>query len=347
MTSAHPFPHRLLGSTSVAVSRLGFGAAALGNLYRVISDESAQSSLSAALAAGIAYVDTAPHYGQGLSERRVGAGLSDGITLSTKVGRVLTPVTPPPAPGTERHGFIDGDPFEPNFDYTYDGVMRSFEASQARLKRERIDILLAHDLGEVTHGDDAKGHMKAFLDGGYKAMRALKDQGLVGAIGLGVNESEVCEEVMAQVEIDAILLAGRYTLLEQTTLDRFLPACQAKNISIILGGPFNSGILVEGIKGDTVPHYNYEAAPPHIIHRVRALQSVCASHSVPLAAAALQFPLAHPAVACVIPGMADAAQVKANVALFETEIPAALWDDLKSEGLLHDAAPIPKARILS
>ncbi|CAL4866590.1 Pyridoxal 4-dehydrogenase [Asticcacaulis sp. MM231] len=329
------------------MSRLGFGAAALGNLYRVISDESAQSALSAALAAGIAYVDTAPHYGQGLSERRVGAGLSEDITVSTKVGRVLTPVTPPPPSGTERHGFIDGDPFEPNFDYTYDGVMRSFEASQARLKRERIDILLAHDLGEVTHGDDAKGHMKAFLDGGYRAMRALKDQALVGAIGLGVNESQVCEEVMAQVEIDAILLAGRYTLLEQTTLDRFLPACQAKNISIILGGPFNSGILVEGIKGDTVPHYNYEAAPPDIINRVRALQTVCAAHGVPLAAAALQFPLAHPAVACVIPGMADAAQVKANVALFETEIPAALWDDLKSEGLLHDAAPIPKTRVLS
>ena len=346
MTSAYPFPRRLLGSTSVGVSTLGYGAAALGNLYRAISDDAAQAALHAALAIGIAYVDTAPHYGQGLSERRVGASLPDGITISTKVGRVLTPITPPP-PGTERHGFIDGDPFEPHFDYSYDGVMRSFEASQARLKRERIDILLAHDLGQVTHGDDARGHMKAFLDGGYKAMRALKDQGLVGAIGLGVNESNVCEEVMAQVEIDAILLAGRYTLLEQATLDHFLPACQAKSISIILGGPFNSGILAEGIKGDTVPHYNYEAAPPEIISRVRALQTVCAAHGVPLAAAALQFPLAHPAVACVIPGMADAAQVKANVTLFETEIPAALWDDLKSEGLLHDHAPTPKTKVLS
>ncbi len=342
MTPAYPLPRRKLGSTAVEVTALGFGAAALGNLYRAIPDATAQACLDAALDAGIGYVDTAPHYGQGLSERRVGQTLSDraGITVSSKVGRVLTPVAPSPA-GTERHGFIDGDPFEPHFDYSYDGVMRSFESSRKRLKREHIDILLTHDLGRQTHGADAPAHMKAFLEGGYKAMRDLKAQGLIGAIGLGVNEWQVCEEVMAHADLDVILLAGRYTLLEQGALESFLPLCEAKGVSVIVGGPFNSGILTGG------DHYDYGQVPPEICTRVTKLKAVCAAHDVPLAAAALQFPLAHPAVACVIPGMADAAEVTANVALFARDIPAALWDDLKTEGLLHDHAPIPKARVLT
>ncbi|HTM80942.1 aldo/keto reductase [Asticcacaulis sp.] len=342
MTPAYPLPRRKLGSTAVEVTALGFGAAALGNLYRAIPDATAQACLDAALDAGIGYVDTAPHYGQGLSERRVGQTLGDraGITVSSKVGRVLTPVAPSPA-GTERHGFIDGDPFEPHFDYSYDGVMRSFESSRKRLKREHIDILLTHDLGRQTHGADAPAHMKAFLAGGYKAMRDLKAQGLIGAIGLGVNEWQVCEEVMAHADLDVILLAGRYTLLEQGALESFLPLCEAKGVSVIVGGPFNSGILTGG------DHYDYGQVPPEICTRVTKLKAVCAAHDVPLAAAALQFPLAHPAVACVIPGMADAAEVTANVALFARDIPAALWDDLKTEGLLHDHAPIPKARVLT
>jgi D-threo-aldose 1-dehydrogenase len=325
--------------TSVEVTALGFGAAALGNLYRAIPDATAQACLDAALEAGIGYVDTAPHYGQGLSERRVGQTLGDraGITVSSKVGRVLTPVPPSP-PGTERHGFIDGDPFEPHFDYSYDGVMRSFESSRKRLKRERIDILLAHDLGRQTHGADAPAHLKAFLEGGYKAMRDLKDQGLIGAIGLGVNEWQVCEDVMAHADLDVVLLAGRYTLLEQGALESFLPLCEARGVSVIAGGPFNSGILTGG------DHYDYGQVPPEICTRVTNLKAVCAAHDVPLAAAALQFPLAHPAVACVIPGMADAAEVTANVVLFARDIPAALWDDLKTEGLLHDRAPAPKTR---
>ena len=332
MTPAYPIPRRKLGSTSVEVTTLGFGAAALGNLYRAISDATAQACLHAALG----YIDTAPHYGQGLSERRVGQA-TGAYTLSSKVGRVLTPITTPPA-GTERHGFVDGDPFEPHFDYSYDGVMRSFENSQKRLKHERIDILLAHDLGSQTHGADAPTHMKAFLDGGYKAMRDLKDQGLIGAIGLGVNEWQVCEEVMADADFDAILLAGRYTLLEQGALETFLPLCEAKGVSVIVGGPFNSGILTGG------DHYDYGRVPAEICTRVTKLKAVCAAHDVPLAATALQFPLAHPTVACVIPGMADAAEVAANVALFARDIPAALWDDLKTEGLLHDRAPTPKAQ---
>ena len=339
MTPAYPFPRRKLGLTPVEVTALGFGAAALGNLYRAISDATAQACLHAALDAGIGYIDTAPHYGQGLSERRVGQ-MPGAYTLSSKVGRVLTPVAPLP-PGTERHGFVDGDPNEPHFDYSYDGVMRSFESSQKRLKREHIDILLAHDLGRQTHGADAPAHMKAFLDGGYKAMQDLKDQGVIGAIGLGVNEWQVCEEVMANADLDVALLAGRYTLLEQGALESFLPLCEAKGVSVITGGPFNSGILTGG------DHYDYGQVPPEICTRVTKLKAVCAAHDVPLAAAALQFPLAHPAVACVIPGMADAAEVTANVALFAHDIPPALWDDLKTEGLLHDRAPTPKTPVLS
>ena len=339
MTPAYTFPRHKLGLTSVEVTALGFGAAALGNLYRAIPDDTAQACLDAALNAGIGYVDTAPHYGQGLSERRIGQA-PGAYTLSSKVGRVLTSVAPSP-PGSERHGFIDGDPFEPHFDYSYDGVMRSFESSLKRLKRDRIDILLAHDLGRQTHGADAPVHLKIFLDGGYKAMRDLKDQGLIGAIGLGVNEWLVCEDVMAYADLDTILLAGRYTLLEQGALESFLPLCEAKGVSVIVGGPFNSGILTGG------DHYDYGQVPPEICTRVTRLKAVCAAHDVPLAAAALQFPPAHPAVACVIPGMADAAEVTANVALFAQEIPSALWDDLKTEGLLHDHAPTPKVPVLS
>ena len=346
MTTAYPFPRRRLGSTSVEVTALGFGAAALGNLFRAIPDDTAQACLQAAFDSGIAYIDTAPHYGQGLSERRVGQVLGKSLagrpplTLSTKVGRVLTPVAPSPAE-TERHGFIDGDPFEPVFDYSHDGVMRSFESSLKRLGREKIDILLAHDLGTVTHGDDAASHMKAFLDGGLRAMQDLKAQGLVGAIGLGVNEWQVCEDVLSHADLDVVLLAGRYTLLEQGALASFLPLCEAKGVSVIVGGPFNSGILTGG------DHYDYGRVPPEICDRVIRLKAVCAAHDVPLAAAALQFPLAHPAVACVIPGMADAAEVAANVTLFAQDIPSALWDDLKTGGLLHDHAPIPKTRVLS
>jgi D-threo-aldose 1-dehydrogenase len=330
----------------VQVTALGFGAAALGNLYTAISDITARTCLETALDAGIGYVDTAPHYGQGLSERRVGAILAEralsgrpGVTLSTKIGRVLTPVTPPP-PGTERHGFIDGDPYEPHFDYSYDGVMRSFEDSRARLNRDHIDILLAHDLGTATHGEAGAAHMKAFLDGGLRAMHDLKAQGQVGAIGLGVNEWQVCEAILAHADLDAILLAGRYTLLEQGALLSFLPLCETRGISVIVGGPYNSGILTGG------DHYDYGRVPPEICTRVAALKAVCAAHDVPLPAAALQFPLAHPSVACVIPGMADSAQVTANLDLFHHDIPTGLWADLKTEGLLHDSAPVPPIPVL-
>ena len=315
------------------MTRLGLGTAALGNLYRKVVDEDAADTLAAAVAAGIGYVDTAPHYGQGLAERRL-AGLPGTIVISSKVGRVLEPISAPP-PGAGRHGFIDGDPYEPVFDYSYDGVMRSFEDSCRRLRRERIDILLVHDLGRVTHGHDHPRHLRTFLDGGYRAMAELKAQGAVAAIGMGINEWQVCEEVMAAADLDCVLLAGRYTLLEQTALASFLPLCDRKGVSVIAGGPFNSGVLADGA------HYDYAAAPPAIVARVEALRAVCRHHGVPLAAAALQFPLAHPAVACVIPGMAGAAEVAANLALAETDIPLALWAELRDRELIDAMAPVP------
>lgn len=313
--------------------RLGFGAAPLGNLYRRRDDDEANATLSAAREAGIGYFDTAPHYGQGLSERRL-SELGKTTVISSKIGRILKPIAPPP-PGTERHGFVDGDPFEPVFDYSYDGVLRSFESSLKRLQRDRIDILLAHDLGEVTHGEDHPGHLRDFLDGGYRAMRDLKDQGLISAIGLGVNEWQIAETILSHADLDVVMLAGRYTLLEQTALDSFFPLCLRRGVRVIAAGPFNSGILSGGNA------YNYAPAPEAVRQRAADLNRVCAAHDVPLAAAALQFPLGHAVVTTVVAGMATPEEVRANVELMRLPIPTALWDALKQEGLLRDDAPTP------
>lgn len=325
--------------TLARLPRLGFGGASVGNLYAPVSDADARAVIDAALAAGITYFDTAPHYGFGLSETRLGEALAGlNVMISTKVGRRLEPIA---TIQRERHGFVDAAPFEPTFDYTHDGVMRSFEDSLRRLKRDRIDVLLAHDLGRMTHGEANAGHMRDFLDGGYRAMRALKDAGAVGAIGLGVNEQAVCEEVLDHADVDVFLLAGRYTLLEQTALEDFLPRCVARGVGIIIGGPFNSGALVE--TGETL-HYNYAAAPAGIVERVGRLRRVCAAHGVPLAAAALRFPLAHPAVLSVIPGMATRDQVVEATRWSEFAIPDALWSDLRAEGLIRADAPTPATR---
>ena len=318
---------------------LGFGAGGVGNLYAAMSDEAARDTIEAALAAGLAYFDPAPHYGFGLSETRLGDVLPANVKVSTKVGRLLRPA-PEADPAAERHGFVGAAPFEPVFDYSYDGVMRAFEASLERLKRDHVDVLLAHDLGPVTHGADDDARRRQFFDGGYKAMRRLRDSGAVDAIGLGVNEWEICDAALDEADFDVFLLAGRYTLLEQTALDHFLPRCAARDVSIIVGGPFNSGVLVEGVKPGA--HYNYGPASAEILDRVRGLEAVCQAHATPLAAAALQFPLAHPQVASVIPGLSSPAQVHQALAWAAHAIPDALWDDLRAEGLLHPDAPTPR-----
>lgn len=323
-------------------AQLGFGAAAIGNLYRAIDDATAQAAITAALEAGIGYFDVAPHYGQGLAERRLGAGLKGSeVTVSTKVGRVLKPIDAPPK-DTVRHGFVDGDPYEPVFDYSYDGVMRSFDASLMRLQREHIDILLAHDLGEVTHGPEHPRHYRDFLEGGYRAMTELKAQGRIKAIGLGVNEVAICETLMSDVDLDVVLLAGRYTLLEQSPLETFFPLCAQKGVSVIAAAPFNSGILIEGAKKGAC--YNYAPAPEAIVERVRRIEAICEAHAVPLAAAALQFPLAHPVVKRLLIGMGQPEQVTANLGYGQVKIPEGLWSDLKGEGLVHPDAPVPQAQ---
>lgn len=319
---------------------LGFGAGGIGNLYAAMSDDAARETIEAAVAAGLAYFDTAPHYGFGLSETRLGAALPANVKVSTKVGRLLRPA-PDVDPTAERHGFVGAAPFEPVFDYSHDGVMRSFEASLRRLKRDHVDVLLAHDLGQVTHGAEDPARRRQFFDGGYKAMRALRDSGAVGAIGLGVNEWEICDAALDEADFDVFLLAGRYTLLEQTALDRFLPRCAARDVSIIVGGPFNSGVLVEGVKPGA--HYDYGPASAEILDRVRGLEAVCAAHATPLAAAALQFPLAHSQVVSIIPGLSSPAQVRQALAWAAHPVPDALWDDLRGEGLLHPDAPTPRA----
>jgi len=332
---------RPLGNTLLRMPLLGFGAAPVGNLYQPMSDIAAIETLNSALAQAIHYFDTAPHYGFGLSESRLGQALVDKreqFIISTKVGRLLVPSLSTEA---VRHGFVNAPALEPVFDYSYDAVMQSFESSLQRLQTDYIDILLAHDLGPLTHGEQHSARFREFMDGGYRAMHELRAAGVVKAIGLGTNEWQVCEEAMAHGEFDVFLLAGRYTLLEQSACESFLPLCAARGVSVILGGPFNSGILASGVSGVGPFYYNYEAAPQNIIQQVTRLEKVCAQFEIPLAAAALQFPAAHPQICSVIAGLASPAQVAQSVKWMQHVIPPKFWLCLREQGLLHPNAPIP------
>ncbi|MEI6894436.1 MAG: aldo/keto reductase [Colwellia sp.] len=341
---------RQLGKTSLHVSTLGFGAASMGNLYQAVSDKEAQSTLAAAIDLGLNLFDTSPRYGAGLSERRVGDALrtlpKDQYILSTKVGRILKPDAKANI-NQLRHGFLTPMPFDAHYDYTYDGIIRSFEDSQQRLGLAEIDILLVHDIGAYTHGDKDKLYFKQFESSGYKALEELRKHGAIKAVGLGVNEVKICERVMNIGQFDCFLLAGRYTLLEQSPLHQFLPKCEAHGASIILGGPYNSGILATGVHGKSIPHYDYEPAPKHIIDRVAKIEAVCAQYQVTLAAAALQFPLGHSAISSVIPGLGSTKRVQHTIALFNEVIPDEFWQALKDENLLDQAAPLPSTVINS
>ena len=335
----------LNGRTSrpVPLTRLGFGGAPLGNLYRKVGDQEAQQTLRAAFDAGIRYFDTAPQYGLGRSEERFGVAIErfgrDAIQLSTKIGRLLVDCEPHEV---TPEAFVDVPQKRIVFDYTYDGVMRSYEASRQRLGVANADILLVHDVCAFSQGSQEASEVKVrelFDGGGYRALSELREAGEVAAIGAGVNEWQVCERLLGLGDFDGFLLAGRYTLLEQEALESFLLLCEKRDVGIILGGPYNSGILATG----AVPgaKYNYADAPQDILDRVRRIEAVCSAHDTPLIAAALQFVLGHPSVKTVVPGAADPAEVRTNVALLERPIPAALWSDLRGEGLIRPDAPAP------
>jgi D-threo-aldose 1-dehydrogenase len=329
-----PFEKRRIGGTSLEVTVLGLGCATLGSSRIPVTRQEAEAIVLAAWAAGVRYIDTAPYYGFGQAERCVGDAMRwvprDEWVLSTKVGRLLRPCQT--TDETQRHPL----PFEAVYDYSYDGIMRSFEDSLQRLGLARIDILYVHDIGEMQHGSEAHPRlMRALRESGYRALAELRSAGVARAIGIGVNEREVLLEALEWGDWDAFLLAGRYTLLEQAPLDDLLPKCLTAGTSIVVGGPLNSGILAGR---DT---WNYKTAPPEIVNRVDAIKAVCDTHRVPLAAAALQFPLAHPAVAAIIPGPRNVEEFHANLKLLQHPIPAQLWTDLRDAGVLHPKAPTP------
>ncbi|HZQ85207.1 MAG TPA: aldo/keto reductase [Acidimicrobiales bacterium] len=313
-----PVERRRLGSTSVEVTRLGLGCAPLGNLYEPISDADAADAVDAAWAHGLRFFDTAPLYGHGLSELRLGAALAGhdrvAATVATKVGRLLVPHDGPQAAGTI---FADIPPLRPEFDFSADGALRSLEASLERLQVDSVDVLHVHD------PDD---HLDEALAGAFPALRRLRDEGVVGAIGAGMNQSAALERIVREAGVDCVLLAGRHTLLEQHGALALLDLCAERGVSVIAAGVFNSGLLADpDAPGAT---FDYAAAPPDVVARARTLARVCAEHDTPLRAAALQFPLRHPAVTSVIVGTRTKAEVDDNVALFRHPIPPALWPAL-------------------
>jgi len=341
-------PTRRLLRTGQSLTVLGLGCAPLGGLYDAVSAGEARSTIDAAWAGGCRLFDTAPFYGYGLAEHRLGEALRerprDEWVLSTKVGRLLRPTLRRRSLGVER---APGDawaaplPFEPVFDYSGAGVRRSLEDSLQRLGANRLDIVLVHDIGELTHGSDHRRHWQAFIEGGgLRELEAMKREGHVGAIGLGVNESQIVLDVLEHADLDCCLIAGRYTLLEQTALS-LLERCLERKVGVIIGGPFNSGLLAA--RDRVAARYNYEPAPPAVRQKADALARVCAAHGVSLAAAAVQFPLAHPAVVACVPGARSASEVGEIRRWSQQPLPASLWVDLRRESLLDGQAPVPRS----
>jgi D-threo-aldose 1-dehydrogenase len=336
-----PLATRTLGKRGPKVTLLGFGGVPIADFWSRMPEEQALGTVRSAAEAGLNLFDTSPLYGHGLSEHRIGHVLRqrprDSFVLSTKVGRVLEPAPPEEI---HRGWFAGGLNFKPRTDYTYDGAMRSFEQSINRLGLHRIDVLLIHDVDIWSHGEAAYEEIVATaFTGALKALQKLRDEKVVKAIGIGVNELDSSIRFARGGDIDTILLAGRYTLLEHAALDELLPLCLRNGIGIMLGGPYNSGILATG----AVPSakYNYKDAPPEIMARVARIDALCKRHGIPIAAAALQFPLGHLAVSSMIPGAALPKEVERNIRLMQMPIPPELWQELKREGLMPDGAPTP------
>ncbi|WP_299141141.1 aldo/keto reductase [uncultured Tateyamaria sp.] len=337
----NPDTKNKFGRVDLEVTAFGFGTAPIGNIFREIDEATSDAMIQTAWDRGLRYFDTAPMYGHGLAELRTGQSLRwkdrDDFVLSSKVGRRLVPAK---RSSIDFAPWTNAAPFNLEFDYTYDGTMRAFEDSLQRMALERIDICFIHDIDVFTRGDAQPEVFKQAMDGCWKALESLRDQGVVKAIGVGVNEWEVCHEALKQRDVDCFLLAGRYTLLEQDSLNAFLPLCEERGAAVVVGGGFNSGILatgaVEGAK------YNYAPAPDDIMAKVRKIEAVCAEYNVPLPAAALQFVVAHPAVPSFLAGTRTVEQLTKNLDWFSHPIPAEFWADLKAKGLLRDDAPTPE-----
>ncbi len=341
-------PRRKVGRTSLDVTALSLGTAPLGGLYHELTEDDARATVDVSWQAGLRFFDTAPHYGHTKAEHRLGDALRryphprDEYVLSTKVGRRFVPRT---VADDGSEGWAAPLPFQAIYDYTFDGIIRSFEDSQMRLGMIDIDIVLIHDIGRVTHGDKNAHYWRQLTDeGGFRALEKLKQSRGVKAVGLGVNEGAAVREMMSEFDIDCALLAGRYTLLKQNTLDDLLPECEKRGVSILLGGAFNSGILARGL-GDKAHgdlKFNYGDAPEDIVACVGRLERVCRDFGGALSAAAIQFPYAHKVVATVLMGARTPDKVRANAASFAVSIPSTMWDVLRNEGLLHPDAPVPQ-----
>ncbi|MEE2628481.1 MAG: aldo/keto reductase [Candidatus Latescibacterota bacterium] len=329
----HPLEKAALGRSGLQVTRLGLGCAAIGGLYGDIPDDQATQVVHKALDLGLNLFDTAPLYGSGKSEERLGRALRDvprdAYVLASKVGRLLVA-----SDDDQRDGsiFDNPPPFKPVFDFSYDGVMRSLEDSLKRLGVDRIDILHIHD-------PDA--HWKEAIEGAYPALERLRSEGVISAVSAGMNQWEMLARFAREGDFDCFLLAGRYSLLDQSALDELLPLCTEKNIGIMAGGTYNSGILAKGAKPGAT--YNYGEAPADIMQKAQAIEAVAERHGVDVKAAASQFVFAHPAITCIIPGTRQPARVEENFNLLIDEIPSAFWDDLRAENLVHESAPLPEA----
>ncbi len=333
---------RKIGSTNIEVSEISFGAAPLGGLYRACPRDQAMETLQAAWDSGIRYFDVAPWYGLGLAERYIGDFLRDkprdSFVLSTKVGRLLRPVAAAPT----EYGFVDALPFDADYDYSYDGIMRSVEFSYARMGLNRFDILYVHDIGGYTHGKARNAELQAQLLGsGIKALEELKSSGVISAYGLGVNEIPVCLDVMHEADLDCILLAGRYTLLDRSAVAELLPLCERKGTSLVIGGVFNSGILATGAVKDAP--FDYRPASDDVLAKVQAMEEIAKRHDVPLAAPAMLFPLRNPVVASVLIGTAKASSLVRNMALVETSVPERLYAECEDFTLV--APPLGEAAV--
>ena len=325
-----PLDKTEIRNTKVHVTRVGMGGAPLAGLYTAVESATAVETVRRAHQLGIGYFDTAPLYGSGRSEMLFGEALETipraDYVLSTKVGRLLEPVAGQP----ESEQFVDLPSLEPTYDYSRDGVLRSIDESLGRLRLDRVDIVMIHD------PDD---HFEQARDEAFPALYDLRSQGVIGAIGAGMNQWEMLARFAREADPDCFLLAGRYTLLDQSGLDELLPICVEKDIGIVLGGPYNSGILASDLSDDTT--FNYLPAPRDILEKARSINEVCDRHGVPLKAAALQFGLAHPAVAATIPGARSIDELEENLRMGYHPIPADLWEELSAEGLIHPNAPTP------